>query len=108
MVYFILQGLSLVLVQRKEKTMLVAFGGKGSELSNQVLPFFSLLTTNSSLNTAAGIFSVTLNLFNCFSSSSNQRSRETKVSHTRGLLNRYRFLCALLATNDVFHSLQFN
>ncbi|XP_024379765.1 uncharacterized protein [Physcomitrium patens] len=30
------QGLSLVLVQRKEKTMLVAFGGKGSELSNQV------------------------------------------------------------------------
>ncbi|KAG0605425.1 hypothetical protein M758_9G057900 [Ceratodon purpureus] len=30
------QGLSLVLVQRKEKTMLVAFGGKGAELSNQV------------------------------------------------------------------------
>lgn len=30
------QGLSLVLVQRKEKTMLVAFGGKGFELSNQV------------------------------------------------------------------------
>jgi hypothetical protein len=97
MVYFILQGLSLVLVQRKEKTMLVAFGGKGSELSNQVLPFFSLLTTNSSLNTAAGIFSA-----------SNQRSRETKVSHTRGLLNRSKFLCALLATNDVFHSFHFN
>ncbi|XP_024392053.1 uncharacterized protein [Physcomitrium patens] len=30
------QGLSLVLVQRKEKTMLVAFGGKGSEVCNQV------------------------------------------------------------------------
>jgi len=44
---FMLQGLSLVLVQRKEKTMLVAFGGKGADLSNQVRnilsTFFSLL-----------------------------------------------------------------
>jgi len=33
---FILQGLSLVLFRRKEKTLLVAFGGNGAELSNQV------------------------------------------------------------------------
>lgn len=40
------QGLSLVLVQRKEKTMLVAFGGKGSELCGQVP---ALLGANSSI-----------------------------------------------------------
>lgn len=56
---FMLQGLSLVLVQRKEKTMLVAFGGKGSEFSNQVLAFLSV-ENYTFLRTSAGIFNATL------------------------------------------------
>ena len=57
-----LQGLSLVLVQRKEKTMLVAFGGKGSELSNQVLAFLSA-ENYIPLKTASSIYSAIFRVY---------------------------------------------
>lgn len=55
-----------MLVQRKEKTMLVAFGGKGSELSNQVPNVFPEFFSKKALWHSKTIFSTnTCNVLHC-------------------------------------------